>query len=240
MDCKTARLLLDVAHPRAAELAREEAELLEAHLLECAECGPFARAEQRLDGHLGAALRAVTVPLGLRDRLHKRLKAERAVRTRQHRLRYYGGLAAAAVLLLAVTAFWLTRPLPVPNLAGLHAEPVLSRAEDVERHFADLGVRTLAPPQFNYKLLTTWHLVEFQGRRRVPHLHFLREGVSAEVYILSARQFDRAATLEQGRVDSGGYTVEACQHPHDPQVFYLIKYKGPLQHFLVEEGRPTT
>lgn len=240
MDCKTARLLLDVAHPRAAELAREEAALLESHLADCAECGPFAREELRLDAHLGAAVRAVPVPPGLRERLHDRLKAERATRTRRLRLRYSGALAAAAVLLLAVSVFWLTRPLPVLSLAAIHGEPALRGADDVERYFADLGVRAPAPPHFNYGLLAAWHLVEFQGQPRVPHLLFLRDGEIAEVYILSARHFDRAATLQQGRVDSGGYTVEVVEHPQDAQVFYLIKYKGPLQRFLTEEGRPTT
>lgn len=240
MDCRTARLLLDVAHPRAAELAREEAELLETHLADCAECGPYARAEARLDAHLGAALRAVPVPPGLRERLHDRLKNERATRSRRRRLRYTGALAAAAALLLTIAVFWLTRPLPVLNLAVIHAEPVLRSAGDVERYFADLGVRTLAPPHFSYRLLTTWQLVEFQGRPRVPYLLFLHGAETAEVFLLSARQFDRAATLQQGRMDSGGYIVEVCEHPHDPEVFYLIKYKGPLQRFLTEESRPTT
>src|SRR5262245_60990410 len=122
MDCKTARLLLDVAHPRGAELEGDEADLLERHLAECAECGPHARAERRLDAHLGAAVCDVPVPAELRDRILGGLRADRAARVRRRGLRYAGRLAAAAVILLVVGVWWWTRPLPAPNLEQLHFE----------------------------------------------------------------------------------------------------------------------
>lgn len=240
MDCKTARLLLELAHPRATELDETEAELLDSHLAECAECGSVAREEARIDDHLGAAVRAVPLPAGLRERLTSRLQAERALAVRTRRLRYWGGLAAAAAVLLAVTGWWFFRPLPVLNLNDHHAQVMPRRAEEVEQFLAERGVRVAAPPQFNYNLLATYHLVEFQGHSRVPHLFFLSGGEFAEVYILTDRQFDRAATLLQPRLDSGGWTVEVQVHPNDTQVFYLIKYTGgSLQRFLTAEGRPT-
>ena len=78
MDCRTARLLLDFARPRPAELAAEEAAALEGHLTGCPECDSLARTERQLDGddallaayreHFGITLRHVpsrSAPPGL-------------------------------------------------------------------------------------------------------------------------------------------------------------------------------
>ncbi len=238
MDCKTARLLLELGLPRAQELEPDDAASLDEHLAACAECGSLAHEERRADAHLGAALRAVPVPPGLRDRLLDKLKAERK---RRLRWRFHAPLAAAATLLLAVGVWWYNRPLPVIDLLAIHGEPLPGAAVQVEQFFDARGVRAVAPPQFNYKLLAAWHVVEFQGRSRVPHLLFQNGADYVEVYILSAKHFDFRTALQQGKADSGDYTVELLRHPEDPHVFYLVKYRGrTLLPFLVEAGRQTT
>jgi hypothetical protein len=240
MDCKTAQLLLELAHPRRTELDEGEADLLEAHLAECGDCRLQAEEELRLDSHLGTAVRAVTVPAGLREKLLFRMQAERSARLRQKRLRLAGWVAAAATVLVALTVGWLSWPVEGVNLAAIHSDHPPRNAAEVERRLAELGVRTVAPPQFNYNWLASLHLVEFDGRKRVPHLLFVRNGAVAEVYILSARQFNRVAIVDQGKIDSGGYTVEAQSHDDNPDVFYLIKYKGDsLQRFLVQDAPAT-
>ena len=77
MDCKHARMLLDVAHPLATELEAVETEALAAHLAECPDCGFAAEAERRVDEKFGAAMRDVPVPDGLQQRIVRRLQGER-------------------------------------------------------------------------------------------------------------------------------------------------------------------
>src|SRR5437879_2213818 len=123
MDCRTARLLLTFARPRAAELEAGAAEALTDHLAECAECGALARAEHQVDRLLGLAMRQVSTPLDLRQRLLTRLQVER--RNWYQRLpREHPRIAAAvaAVLLLAgglavYAAFRPPRALDLQDLA---------------------------------------------------------------------------------------------------------------------------
>ena len=77
MDCKTARLLLNFTRIDSQDLEEDEAEALASHLAGCQDCGAVTRAEQKLDDHIGRAMRHVTVPDGLRDRLLLRLANQR-------------------------------------------------------------------------------------------------------------------------------------------------------------------
>ena len=241
MDCKTARLLLEVAPPRKAELDEAEAGALHAHLVECVVCRGLADEERRIDEHLGAALRSVAVPAGLRERLHRSLEAEEAARRSTQRRRLVSWTAAAAAVVLSGVLWWLMRPLPVPNLEQVHAESLPRSAAEAEQRWAEMGVPTAAPPLFNYQWLAACQLVEFQGHSRVPHLLFLRDRERAEVYVLSSKRFDVQALTAQGRLDSGGYTVEVHAHPFDERIVFLVKYTGgSLERFLLPEGTPTT
>lgn len=234
MDCNRARMLLELALPRNTELDPAEAEVLDRHFANCSSCGTYAQAQRRLDAHLATAMQAVPIPPGLRSRIMDRVRGEPTVPLRSRR-RWLAGVAAAAAVLFAVA--WYLRPLPTANLLELHAELSPRRAAEAELFFAQRGVPTAVPGQFNYQLLAVCQLVKFQGHERVPFLAFHREGEWAEVYILSARHFDRAATLAQPRVDSGGWTVEVLEDPDNPQVFYLVKYSGnALQRFLTQGG----
>src|SRR5437867_12201644 len=98
MDCRTARQLLEFARPRSLELEGSEAEALESHLADCPECGPLAQAERQIDDRVGRAMRAVVLPDGLRDRLLNGLRQDR----RLARRRWFGRVAVAATILLAV------------------------------------------------------------------------------------------------------------------------------------------
>lgn len=244
MECRTARLLLELAHPQGAELESADADALERHLTSCSECGALARAERRVDSVLATAMREVPIPAGLRGTIKGRLAAERANRAR--RLWWQRGrwVAAAASLLLVIGAWWLLRPLPTPSLTDIHAENAPRHAQDVAQRLAALEFPDAVPPHFNYGLLISLQAVEFQGQSRVPYLIFhdgRGENYVAEVFILSARRFNRDAALEQERVDSGGLTVEVREHPDNPRVFYLIRYTGgSLQRFLTSDTRPAT
>src|SRR5262245_58623225 len=102
MDCRTARLLFEVAGPlRPAELEAADAENLERHLSDCAECAAAAQALGREDEVLGRAMSAVPLPPGLRGRLLTRLDAERDMHNRRQTRRWLTMGAAAAVVLIA-------------------------------------------------------------------------------------------------------------------------------------------
>src|SRR5690606_38408018 len=82
MECRTARLLLDLAHPPADPLDAADAGALEGHLACCPDCAALARGQGRFDDAVGLAMRRVAVPEGLRDRLLARLEQEPPTRRR--------------------------------------------------------------------------------------------------------------------------------------------------------------
>ena len=102
MDCSTARLFLDFNRPGGRRPRRFRRRGTRTSPGACTECNALARADRRLDHHLGRAMRAVELPAGLRDEILHRLEAERGDWYR----RWFGyaarGVAAAAVLLAVV------------------------------------------------------------------------------------------------------------------------------------------
>src|SRR5262249_35675260 len=115
MDCRTARVLLDFARPRPAELDAADAAALEDHLFQCDACAALAGAERRLDEHLGRAMRQVEVPPGWKKMLLERPDAARAGGFRSRLKRGARPLAAAAALLLPVGGVWPWNVFPPPR-----------------------------------------------------------------------------------------------------------------------------
>jgi hypothetical protein len=202
MDCKTARLLLDFARPRPAELAGDDAAALEGHLHACPDCDALARGERQFDDHLGRAVRAVPVPEGLRDRLLTRLATEQRNRSRR---RLVPVAALAATLLLGVVGYfiWPRHQLPTPNpeqialdvseqhFQGQNAEQV--RAWFLNRRGVDAEAPSDIPGEgkLDYSLLTYYDVAPCQGQQ-VPMLLFVKGTMQARIYILPNRQFNLA------------------------------------------------
>ncbi|HYV39656.1 MAG TPA: hypothetical protein VE988_28465 [Gemmataceae bacterium] len=195
MDCKNARLLLEVAHPLATELdARDTAELA-GHLSDCPDCGPWAETEHRLDEMFGNAMRAVPVPDGLAQRIIGRLHVERDAWYRGWAVRAAGVAAALLLTVWASWAFWLgKKPALDMDEFVFETEQFLYKPELVEQAFAAKGVKMLAPPNFDYTLLHSHGMADFQSRR-VPFLEFFQPGNKdvpsgmAKVYVVSTEQF---------------------------------------------------
>src|SRR5437660_2739927 len=165
MDCRTARLLLEFARPRIAELPPSDGDALEAHLASCTDCDALARAEREADARLGQAMQAVPLPEGLRDRILARLEADRADQ-RRRRLGWTIRFAAAAALLLAVSLFALTflgKNKPELDLQALLFQHSNSSgrqtSENVER-----DLRSPAPAAFNYAFLNLHGTAYCQGK----------------------------------------------------------------------------
>jgi hypothetical protein len=247
MDCKNARLVLEVAHPLATELDARDKEELAGHLADCPACGPWAESEHRLDDHLGKALRAVPVPAELSRRIMDRLQVERLA---WYRVRILRAALVTVVLLLAIwlswALWWSRKPVPDWNGFGQTVDQILYTAQQVEDSFANQGVTMTAPPQFDYRNLQSFGLRDFQGQQ-VPYLLFLSQGTKdrppalAEVYVLSERQFDIAETPRHLGLAEGRKTMRILRHsdPAHQNVLYLVVFPTgtPLDHFFLPEHK---
>jgi hypothetical protein len=159
MDCSTARLFLQFQRPNAEDLDGPEARELNEHLAHCTECNALARAERRLDQHLGRAMRAVEVPEGLRAQILRRVAAERSAWYR----RWFGKatrwvVAAAAVILVLGGGYswWHFRPARsiVPDNVAFDYNVRRPGPDEVNRILKSLGRSAAAPLRVNYAYLT--------------------------------------------------------------------------------------
>jgi hypothetical protein len=241
MDCRTARLLLDFARPRCPELPPDDSNALDAHLSGCAECDALARAERDVDGRLARAMRAVDVPLGLRERIFDRLESERGDRQRR-RLGWTVRIAAAAAVVLLAVWFgfaWFGKPPRELDLWALHdrdfAHFTSQDRQKVQDSFKeDFNLTTVAPSGFNYAFLKDYGIASCQGQR-VPSMFFARGDTEARVYVVSKDQFDLKALNDAEPIDSGGYRLEV--HREDPDHAFIVIYKGEsLQPLLTNDS----
>jgi hypothetical protein len=243
MDCRTARVLLEFARPFVTELDAREAAALEQHLAGCPECQSAARIERQVEEQLRAAMQAVPVPAGIRQDLIARLRAERHVGW-QKRWAMRGFAAAAAVLL----AFWGLQAWLYPRTA-LDVDSIVMQEimtprspEEAEARFREWGVRTVAPTQFNYRLLAFCELAEFQGKR-TPHLVFYTQApqgmLVARVYILSDREFDLRRFAEGGEFGgSGSFKVHVAPQPDSHLAYFILFNSEDLKPFQINDGQP--
>jgi hypothetical protein len=250
MDCKTARLLLLFHRPRADELADDEAQALEAHLAVCADCDSAARAEKRLDAHLGKAMRAVEVPDGLRTELLHRLAAERGdwYRRWMARATWVGGVAAAILLLVGGVYFLREAIRPEVDTEAVFLATNVSNQgrEEVEESLKALGIRAEAP-RLNYAFFNPPAAVcELPGQagKKVGYLQFFQlsppkangkdkkvEVKRAKVFIVDDRQFNLKA-LQPPSSDEG-YTYRLdVKKSRSGRYAYLIFYTGDNYNWL--------
>lgn len=226
MDCRTARLLLHFARPQSRDLSASDTSALKAHLTGCPECEAAALTERESDTRLGAVMRQVPIPDGLRERILDRLATERGDRRRV----WVGWTVRAAVAALIVIGVciglaWRAQHPPELDLAALLQEHYIPRdADQVKEAFQDkYQVKTTTPNAFNYGCLKVFGIAECQGRR-VPRLFFARGETEAWVYVVNKDQFDLAA-LPDFEMDSGGYHA-AVMRDEDPKHAFVVIYKG--------------
>jgi len=245
MDCKHARLLLEIAHPLTRELGARETEALAGHLADCPECGPWAEAERQIDEKIGSAMRDVPVPGGAQQRLLRRLHVERDAYYRRWFVRAAGVAAMILVTCLAAYFVWFGRK-PVPDLQALSYEVnvIASSPELVEQAFAERGVAMTAPTKFEYANLRDFGLADFQGRQ-VPFLLFQvgpakgNPPALAKVYVLTSRQFD-VDGIEMQLVPQGSRLAVVVQtDPVHLHVAYVVVYTAStdLSRFYKAPGK---
>ncbi len=243
MDCKTARLVLEFDTPRSTGMDRSESAALEQHLAECPECSISARTERQADKSLGQAMRNVAVPADLRERLLTRLDGERNASYRRWALRRVREAAAVAATLIAVSlgyTYWQASHRTIIDTEALaRADEELRgvRAEDLERWFSQqYSLKTSLPRNFKYVYLYDRALQDLE-HRRVASLRFQDDhGNRADVFVLSAKEFNLPACLAQLPAGSGGITVEIISCPQDANTAYLIRYNNGSYDWLLLQG----
>ncbi len=237
MDCKTARLLLDVHQPRAGEIDPEEFAALESHCAACPDCAAVAHAERLADARLAAAVSDVPLPDGLRGRLLGRLADDRRAAFRRKAVwmtRVASGAAAGLLVAFGIT-YWIFAHRPALNLEAVRDAEIEKmgspRAEWVQEWFrAHRGVAMVAPAQFDYAFLAHYDMGDCQGKR-VPQLVFVRDQADARtwasVYVVSRRQFDLARLPEEtAGLETQGFRVLVQPDDEDPDTAFLIFFTG--------------
>jgi hypothetical protein len=236
MDCTTARLLLPFLNPRAEQLPEEVAAGLEAHANQCATCTALLQDSGREDRVIAVAMKDVPIPHGLHERLVAGLHREPVRRRRTWPLRHPRWSMAAAALLLCLAGaigYWMQRPLPIDVEAFAEYSDQASYPEQADNLLSPLHLAR--PALFRYQFLISSAMEKFEDRL-VPRLLFEgNAGQIAEVYILTNKKFDLAASYPKFPAGSGNFKIELRPDPNNPQVAYQIRYSGgPLDWLLVE------
>jgi hypothetical protein len=241
MDCKTARLLLEFAQPRAGEMDPADLAALEQHFAGCPECDALARAERGLDHAFSKAMQAVEVPSGLRGRLLDRLDRERGDVSLRRFGRAARAAAAVAAVLLAAWGIYAWRQAHLPavdmdraweDLLAEHAAP--PGREDLTAHFRKLGFDGELPDDLKYTSLAYYGMGEFQGRP-VPQLVFVSQQGNgrARVRLLSPKQFN-LATLPVGFQSPDGYDYRLSLW-RAPGCAEIVDYTGSNANWLRQD-----
>jgi hypothetical protein len=239
MDCRTARYLLEFARPGTNDLDAADRAALDGHLAICPDCDALARAERRLDEHIGEAVRDVPIPAGLKDRLLTNLRQKRDEWWMEGMKRTARYAAIAAALLLLVWGGWKTTQRPPQPTADELVDVLLTRhvhslpsKEDAER-----DLKLSLPPEFDYRYLAEYGHTKLMGRQ-VPFLRFVRSSDTssiaqyAMVYLMTDREFNLSDIPPEHR-DTGGYRVKVKICKFSDRYAYAIVYTGNLEELLL-------
>jgi hypothetical protein len=191
MNCDQARLLLPFARAQANELDAADQDALNIHLSACGSCGPYARGQHALDARLAQAMKAVPVPVGLRERLLTRLGNERGAYYRTWLLR---GVAAAAAVVLVFAAIAYFRPSPPASLldprelAGRIDSPRSFDPGSVNEWMSNYKVQMPAELRdgWDFQYVTAAYVTRYGGRD-VPTLEFRKGDTFAVVLVVRRR-----------------------------------------------------
>jgi hypothetical protein len=231
MHCDDIRRLLPFARPGPGELDGADRAALDAHLADCPDCGPLARAEANADAAIGLAVRDVPVPAAFRGRLDRALDAARYA---WWRLRLLGaGAACVAALLAAGAAYRLTRPtLDAYAVAQATYEQMghWRTAEDA-RQTADDWLRgqdrrLAAPADFDYRNLAFVGRADFGGLTGVPTLTLVRGDATARVHFVRAAAFRGLGGADEQPVESGNCTVAVRRYEELPGWLVIVVTGG--------------
>lgn len=235
MDCSTARLFLQLGRPGAPrDLDEPEGTELEAHLAQCHACHQVAHDQDRLDTALGAAMRAVEVPGGLREQIERRLAEQRRDCQRRWVTHLRRGVAAAAaVVALALVLrllFAPSRP-TIDAMAVVRDYNIVRPDKDAaDEQLRQLDLRACAPRfvKYGYLLGAPSRAVlpgteDWKTPVQAAQFVFAHEKHQAVVYAIPQKRFEVELldTVDQGYTFSLAYK----QDENLPYT-YLILHTG--------------
>lgn len=235
MDCGKARMLAEVRGNRESELPAEDAAVLDQHLSACPDCQRILENERRFDEPIAQAMRAVTVPSGLKMKLLGRLARERGA---VHRRRFFYAAAAVACVVIGIGILNWNQPnrpkLDLNGLVQLEDHRIEQPKEAAEEWLAAQGIQFHPPVDLNPRLLATHGSVTVQGKQ-VPTLYYRTHSAYAKVFIFRDTDFDLSSLPETWSGSSVfGHQVKVfrdAQHP-TKQVYVVLFTGDSLEPFL--------
>jgi hypothetical protein len=249
MDCRTARLLLDLNRPAGRELDGDETQALESHLAACSECSAIARSERQFHQQLGRAMCLVEAPPGLRTSILAKLDKDRGDLYRRQVAKSLRIAVGVAACLLVAYLLWNYRQTKRPELYAESVRDSFLRQQlekptkgKVEEWFQqEHGVRIDAPMEFNYNCLVSYDLSSLEGKKVPLLLFFSPDRRSwARVLVVSDAQFNLDSLQDKFTSDSGELTVQIWK-PEDGHHAYIIIFTGrELKPFLTDGAQPAT
>jgi len=229
MDCNTARFLSELRGNRPNELPADDAASLAQHLRACPECQRLVAIEQRLDAHVGKAMRSVPVPPHLKTRILDQLATQRGA---SHRRRFFFAVAAAACVVIAVGILTWKPDSRVRfdiNEVSRQADQNFENPQgEVDRFLATQGIKYQPEIPLNPRLLAFHGTTTLQGKQ-VPMLYYrsFERNLYAQVFIIREADFDLSA-LPQNEGGSGlGHQIKIVRDA-DPKAkhIYVILFNG--------------
>lgn len=228
MQCRDAQFYLRLRRHGGDELGVEVAADLDRHLAGCAGCAADARAAESFDRAVGAAVRTVPVPTGLRDQLLNRASAHHGTVIRR---KVYRVAAVAASLFvgvgLAFGLFSATRPRIDPTQMVMTADALVQNPdEELRRWLTGQNLPVQLPEPLDTDLLVSLGTERVQGAD-VPVAVFRHPSDakaspmarSAKVYFFRT---DGRYNLDALRDDNASHT--AARVVADPRQFRGVTY----------------
>jgi hypothetical protein len=224
MQCRDAQFYLRLRRPAGDELGADVSADLDRHLAGCPACAVDACSAGGFDAAVAAAVRAVPVPAGLRDRLLASASAHTGAVIRR---KAYRVTALAASLLLAVGlgfgVFSATRPrIDTVTMVESADELVRNPDEVIRRWLADRKLPPQLPLPLNPDLLAAAG-TERVGGVDVPVAVFRHPDDPAGFARLYALRADGVLNLDGLRPANASHTMAAVV-PTDPRQFRGVRY----------------
>jgi len=240
VDCNTARLLATFFGRPGSELAPEDAAALDAHLATCPKCSGLVRFERAFDDRLGRAMRAVTVPAGLKGRLLDGVAAQRGAWYREKAYAFVG-LAACVLLTIGGVVAWQVATAPVLTQEKLVAqadEEVQNRTKVVADVLGARGLEFAPEKPLDLTLLEVAGLGRLLGREG-PVLYLLNgpKNARAKVYVVRKSDFDWTKLPRDGSSVPSvyGHQVAVIRDARRSDVAYVVVFTGAGLELFLED-----
>jgi len=248
VECRDAQLYLRFRRPGSTELDPDVVAALDRHLASCSICSAEAQVGAAFDDRMAIAMKAVSIPTGLCERLVARVSDRRGTILRR---RVYRVAALAASVLLAIgigaSAYLAARPLPDTSDLTLRGDDFAvalqaDRAQVVAQPDAPTDPRKAQtnenavrqwligeglpgglPEPFDFGLLLSYHWEPVQGRKVPVVLFRERQGAGfAKVYLFHYGSFDLKAVPDA----QSSYCQARSYSDRAAGVTYVVVFTG--------------